>query len=98
MPATNPTESAAGRKVGLFDLRYILAVLFGIYGLAVMIMGLAGASSADAAKSGGINVNLWSGVVMLAVAIVFALWAALRPIRIAPPEDETPPARETTPI
>ncbi|HEX5406414.1 MAG TPA: hypothetical protein VFX16_29415 [Pseudonocardiaceae bacterium] len=30
-----------------------------------------------------INVNLWTGVPMLLVAIFFALWAGLRPV--APP-------------
>jgi hypothetical protein len=34
-----------------------------------------------------INVNLWTGVPMLLVAIFFALWAGLRPV-VAPVSPE----------
>ena len=33
-----------------------------------------------AAKAGGIDINLWSGIVMIVVAALFALWAWLRPL------------------
>jgi hypothetical protein len=87
------TESPAARpargRASLFDLRWILAVLFGIYGIVVTLMGLL--THARTVTASGqdvhINVNLWTGVPMLLVAIFFALWAGLRPV-VAPVSPE----------
>jgi hypothetical protein len=68
-------------RVSLFDLRWILAFLFGVYGVTVTLMGLfehAKTYTADG-QDVGVNVNLWTGIPMLVVAIAFALWAGLRP-------------------
>ncbi|MGH3621454.1 MAG: hypothetical protein ACRDQ5_06645, partial [Sciscionella sp.] len=62
--------------------RYILAILFLIYGIVVLIMGIGFTSRSDLDKADGINVNLWSGIAMLVVAVLFGLWARLRPVRI----------------
>ena len=85
---TGPRSASAG----LFDLRYILAILFVIYGIVVLVMGLGFTSRSDLDKADGINVNLWSGIVMLVVAVLFGLWARLRPVRIPEnlQEDEEP--------
>lgn len=91
------TAQAGARTAGLFDLRYIIALLFGFYGLVLVIMGAVSNTAEDQAKSGGINVNLWSGIVMLVVAALFALWAKWRPTRIqTSPEEELPPGTEPT--
>jgi uncharacterized sodium:solute symporter family permease YidK len=81
------TESSSARpargRASLFDLRWILAVLFGIYGIVVTLMGLL--THAKTVTASGqdvhIDVNLWTGVPMLVLAIFFALWAGLRPVR-----------------
>lgn len=70
----------ANSMVGLFDLRLIIAVLFGIYGVVLTILGIGFTTAADLAKTGGININLWTGVSMLVLTISFVLWALLRPI------------------
>ena len=76
-------ESRSGaRRAGLFDLRLILAVLFAIYGVIVLIMGLVATDDEDLRKSGDVNINLWMGIAMLVVAILFGAWALLRPIVI----------------
>jgi hypothetical protein len=69
-------------RPSLFDLRWILTVLFGIYGIVITLMGLfAHAKTVTASGQDiGINVNLWTGVPMLLVAIAFAGWALLRPM------------------
>lgn len=84
---TDSTTGGAVRpargKVSLFDLRWILAILFGIYGIVVTLMGLlvhaktVSASGQDV----NVNVNLWTGLGMLVLAIVFAVWAMTRPLR-----------------
>jgi hypothetical protein len=73
-------------RVSLFDLRWILAVLFGIYGIVVTLMGLLSHAKTVTASGQniGVNVNLWTGIPMLVLGILFALWALLRPV--VPPE------------
>jgi hypothetical protein len=76
------SEGTKVASAGLFDLRYILALLFTVYGLVVTVMGIGFTSDADLQKADGINVNLWSGIAMLVVAVLFGVWARLRPVRI----------------
>lgn len=88
-------SAPVNKTAGLFDLRYILALLFGIYGVVLTIMGAVSFTAADSAKTGGININLWAGIVMIVFAAVFAGWARVRPVVIEPtvaPED-MPPAQ-----
>jgi hypothetical protein len=82
--AARAVRPARGR-VSLFDLRWILAILFGIYGIAVTLMGLLTHAKTVTASGQdvGVNVNLWTGVPMLVLGILFALWAGLRPV-VAP--------------
>ncbi|MCE6997878.1 hypothetical protein LZG04_24205 [Saccharothrix sp. S26] len=68
------------RKAGLFDLRLVIAVLFAIYGVVLLVVGLGFTDEADLAKADGLNINLWSGVGMIALSAVFAAWALLRPV------------------
>jgi hypothetical protein len=70
-----------------FDLRSIVGVLFAVYGIVCTIWGLAGNTTADARRSGGINVNLWTGIGMLVVAAAFFAWALWRPL---PVDDAAP--------
>jgi hypothetical protein len=74
------TETARSAASQLFDLRTVIAVLFGAYGIVLTVMGLFGASEAELAKSGGIDINLWSGIGMLLAAAFFLLWVRLRPL------------------
>lgn len=77
------------KSAGLFDLRYVLALLFVVYGLALTVMGIGFTTQDGLDKSGGVNINLWAGVVMLAVGIIFTAWARLRPIVVPTADDAT---------
>ncbi|GAA1106996.1 hypothetical protein [Nocardiopsis composta] len=77
----------------LTDIRMIIALLFVIYGLVLAVLGAA-PSAEDLEKSGGFNVNLWSGLGMLAFAAAFAGWAWLRPVAPADPAEQEPGAAE----
>jgi len=91
------SEPVKKQRAGLFDLRYVLALLFVVYGVVLTVMGLGFTSQAGLDKSDGININLWGGLVMLVVGIAFALWARLRPIVVTPAtEDGTEPADDAT--
>ena len=72
-------ERRARRAANLFDLRRIIGGLFGLYGVILIVLGI-GASDAEIDKAAGWNLNLWVGVAMLAVALLFALWAFTRPL------------------
>lgn len=68
------------RKAGLFDLRLVIAMLFVVYGVVLAVVGLGFTDDADLARADGLNINLWTGVGMVALAAAFALWAFLRPV------------------
>ncbi|HUQ54543.1 hypothetical protein [Lentzea sp.] len=63
----------------LFDLRLIIAFLFGLYGVVLVVIGLGFTTDDDLKKAEGVNINLWAGIAMAALAVVFAAWATLRP-------------------
>jgi hypothetical protein len=77
----------AARAANLFDVRRFIGGLFAIYGVILTILGI-GASDADIDRAAGINVNLWTGLAMLAVAAVFLVWALTRPLSNELEEDE----------
>ncbi|KUJ66149.1 hypothetical protein ACZ90_40605 [Streptomyces albus subsp. albus] len=79
-------ESATAAR--LFDVRRVIGGLFVIYGVIVTIAGI-NASDADLKKAQDININLWTGIGMLALGIFFLAWVWLRPA-VPPP----PPAEE----
>ena len=83
-----PKNPKAPRSASLFDLRTVIAVLFGIYGVMLTVMGLIGSSPEQLAKAGGINLNLWTGLGMLVIAGLFVLWLVLRPSTVGASEDD----------
>ena len=66
----------------LFDLRIIIAFLFGLYGVVLVVTGLGFTSSEDIDKAAGVNINVWAGAAMVALSLAFTLWAWLRPLRL----------------
>jgi hypothetical protein len=78
-PEAPPSGERARRAANLFDLRRMIGGLFLIYGAILFVLGL-GASDAEIEKAAGWNLNLWTGVAMLAVAAIFLVWAFTRPL------------------
>jgi uncharacterized membrane protein len=74
--ATSDTRTSA------FDIRLIIALLLGVYGLVLTILGLFFVNDEDLDKSAGVNINLWTGIAMLVACALFVLWAVLRPLRV----------------
>jgi hypothetical protein len=81
-PAAEPERAAQ-----LFDLRTIIAVLFGVFGVVLLLVGLLGTDAGQRAKSGGLNLNLWTGAGMLVLCALFLAWVRLRPLQPVVPED-----------
>ena len=78
---------AASRKrtVGLFDIRFIIGGLIGLYGVILILLGLFHATDEELARGDGLNINLWAGLGMLAVGVAFLVWARLKPVIV--PDD-----------
>ncbi|MCI3931211.1 hypothetical protein [Streptomyces sp. AN091965] len=90
-------ERKSATAARLFDIRRIIGGLFVVYGVIVTIAGIT-ASDADLDKAEGININLWTGLGMLALGLFFLVWLWLRPTLAPQPpeglEDPAPPAFE----
>ncbi|MEU6124969.1 hypothetical protein [Streptomyces sp. NPDC047123] len=84
-------ERKSATAARLFDIRRIIGGLFVVYGIIVTIAGIT-ASDADLKKAEDININLWTGLGMLALGLFFLGWLWLRPT--APPTPEEPQAQE----
>jgi xanthine/uracil/vitamin C permease (AzgA family) len=75
-----------GRKTSAFDIRLIIALLVGVYGLVLTVVGIGFTTDEEIERSAGVNINLWAGIGMLVVCLLFVAWAWLRPLRV--PERE----------
>jgi hypothetical protein len=69
-------------RTSAFDVRLIIAVLTGVYGLVTTILGLFVTSDEEIEKSAGVNINLWAGLGMLVLCLLFTGWTLLRPLRV----------------
>ncbi len=76
--AENTSETGA-HKAGLFDIRFVIGALMGLYGVILLITGLF-TSDSQLARADGFNVNIVGGIAMIVTAVLFGLWARLRPI------------------
>ncbi|WP_432833186.1 hypothetical protein [Dactylosporangium sp. CA-092794] len=77
------------RAARLFDVRRVIGGLFTVYGVIVTILGIFD-SRAEIDKAGGVRINLWIGLGMLALGLLFLLWQWVRPAE--PPEPSDIPA------
>lgn len=68
-----------GAARNLFDLRTIIGGLFTLYGLMLTVMGIFD-SQAEVQKAAGVRINLWTGLGMLALGLVFLAWVKFRPL------------------
>ena len=80
---------ASSTAANLFDLRSVIALLFGVYGIVLLVMGIvSGDNPENLAKTGGTNLNLDTGIGMLVIGALFVLWVYLRPLKLAAPEQQ----------
>ncbi|MQY31221.1 hypothetical protein [Nocardia aurantia] len=64
----------------LFDIRTIVGALLGLYGIILTVTGLVHDTASDQDRTGGWNINLWAGIGLIVVSILFLAWARLRPV------------------
>jgi|SRR4051794_20554415 len=77
-PELTPAQRRAETLAKIFDLRMFIGSLFVVFGVIVTLRGFT-ASAADIAKAAGINLSLWTGLLMLATGIVFVAWTLISP-------------------
>ena len=74
---TPVTQSAAAK---LFDIRIMIGGLFVVYGVMLTVAGFF-TTDAELAKAADINMNLWLGLGMLVLGVLFLVWAKVNPNR-----------------
>jgi hypothetical protein len=105
-PLIERTESEAAQRSGtraaqaanLFDLRRIIGGVFAVWAVVLIILGVT-ESDAEIAKAADVNINLWAGLGMAALAALFLLWAFTRPLgeELREAGDSDPPPRTGAP-
>ena len=75
------TPVVSSRMARLFDVRYVIGGLLGLYGVVLVIQGAVDGPLAIT-KATGFAVNLWTGIALVVVAAAFLIWAAVRPLGI----------------
>ncbi|MFJ4868668.1 hypothetical protein [Streptomyces sp. NPDC088757] len=81
-------EEKSATAARLFDIRRIIGGLFTLYGVMVTLAGVT-ADDADLKKAVGVNINLWTGLGMLALGLFFLVWLKLRPTAPPAPADRS---------
>ncbi len=76
-PAACPSRR---HQAGVLDIRNIIGGLLGAYGVILLATGLLADPETD--KTGGVNANLWAGLVLLVVGLAFITWARLKPLLV----------------
>ncbi|RYY09934.1 MAG: hypothetical protein EON55_17350 [Alphaproteobacteria bacterium] len=87
--STDTPKSAASK---LFDLRLLIGGLFTFYGVILTIYSFFD-SPAEIAKAANIHINLWLGIGMLVLGLLFLLWTRLGPLTPPEPEPDDRPRR-----
>jgi hypothetical protein len=72
-------QSRVERAANLFDLRRIIGGVFVAWGVLLVILGIFD-SDAEIEKAAGVNINLYAGLGMLVVGLLFLAWAFTRPL------------------
>jgi hypothetical protein len=79
-------------QAGAFDIRNVIGGLVGVYGVILTVMGIFDAGDNG---TGDARANLWAGLAMLVIGVVFLAWARLRPVKVPDhPEQQADPAQD----
>lgn len=92
--STSTSTSSKAHQAGAFDIRNIIGALMGVYGVILALAGIFGDPELE--KTGDVNANLWTGIALVVVAVLFIGWARLKPI-VVPEEFDRPDDDPTRP-
>ena len=77
-------KSTGKQTAGAFDIRNIIGIVIGTYGVILLVLGLFFSSQAQLDKSGGLHANVIAGVLMMIVSAIFFTWSHVRPVVVPP--------------
>jgi hypothetical protein len=77
-PSEELSEVEVAKAANRFDIRRLIGALFILYGLILVVLGAVGSHHVKT-KADGININLWTGLGMLAFGALMVAWALWRP-------------------
>ena len=80
-------EADTGSAARLFDVRRVIGLLFTLYGVLVTAAGIFDGDDARK-KASGIDINLWTGLGMLALGLLMLLWMRLSPTQVGERDDD----------
>jgi len=89
-------KSPSQHTAGAFDIRNIIGIVIGIYGVILLVMGAVFATPDQLEKAGGLHANLIAGIVMVVVSAIFFTWSHQRPIQVPVAPTSAPSERATT--
>lgn len=78
--STQNQQTPVSGPARALDIRNFIGTLLGLYGIILTAMGIFG--DAELQKTGGINANLWAGIVLVIGSAIFLGWARLRPVTV----------------
>jgi hypothetical protein len=78
-------EIEAARAANKFDIRRLIGALFCLYSLILIALGIFGSHTIKN-KADGVNIDLWTGLAMLAFGALMIFWALSRPTVPQPPK------------
>ena len=81
---TTEADSSGSR---LFDVRRVIGALSTFYGVLVLGAGIVDGSDASD-KAAGIDINVWTGIGMLAPGLFMLAWMMLSPTAVAAKDGE----------
>ncbi|MDR1851498.1 MAG: hypothetical protein LBR21_02430 [Propionibacteriaceae bacterium] len=77
-PSTPIAPTTHKQSLGAFDVRVFIATALGLIGIFLVICSFTADQSLE--KTGGVNANLWTGLALVVVALVFVVWARFKPM------------------
>ena len=84
-PSEEISEVEVAKAANRFDIRRLIGGLFMLYGLILLVLGIAGSHHIKT-KADGINIDLWTGLAMLVFGALMVFWALARKVAPEPPE------------
>lgn len=80
------------KGAGAFDIRNVIGALIGFYGIVLVLAAflLDPGINADTGEPKNAMYNLYVGLALVVVAIVFMAWAKFRPIAVKDPDAKNP--------
>ena len=87
-PPRNRARTARRGAAGGFGLLTVIAELLGLYGVVLVVIGIADGSDQLPAGEAGVSTSLWAGIAMLVGALLVAAWSLWRSRAAAGPADD----------